>query len=203
MGLGGAGGAADAVTAGVASQQDYHVTRIRALPANVLRRGRRNDCADFHTLGSVAGVINFIHNAGGKANLVAIAGIAGGGGGDDLALGQLAGDGLGNGLQGVCRASDPHGAVDVAAAGQRIPDGTADAGGRAAEGLDFRGVVVGLVLEQQQPGLRHAVHRHVDLHGAGVDLLGLVQLGKLSRGFQVFGGDGGKIHEADGLLLPV
>ena len=145
-------------------------------------------------------MVNLIHNAGGKADLVAVGGIARGGGGDDLPLGQLAGDGLGHGSQRVGRAGDTHGAVDVAPPGQGIADGAADAGGRAAEGLDLRGVVVGLVLEEQQPRLGDAVHGDVHLHCAGVDLLALVQLGELARGLQVLDGDGREVHQADGLL---
>ena len=125
-----------------------------------LAGGRRaHHRADLHALGHVAGVIQLVHLAGGKADLVAVAGVAGSGGGDQLALGQLAGHGLGDGLQRVACAGHAHGLVDVAAAGQGIADGTADAGGRTAEGLDLGGMVVGLVLEQEQPVL-HARRPH-------------------------------------------
>ena len=201
--LGGTGSAAAAVTAGGAAQQDHNVPGHGALPADIGGGSGGNDRADLHPLGSVAGMVNFIHNAGGKADLVAVGGIAGCSGGDQLPLGQLAGNGLGDGLQGVRRAGDTHGTVDIGAAGQGIPDGAADAGSSTAEGFNFCGMVVGFILEQQQPGLSLPVHCHIHFHGAGVDLLGLVQLGKLSGGFQILGGDGGKIHEADGLLLPV
>ena len=200
VGLGGTRRAADAVPAGVAAQQDDHVAGVRALPADIFRRSGGNDRADLHTLGSVAGMINFIHNAGGKADLVAVGGIASGGGGDDLPLGQLAGDGLGHGSQRVGRAGDAHGAVDVAPPGQGVTDGAADAGGRAAEGFDLRGMIVGLVLKEQQPRLGDAVHGDVHLHCAGVDLLALVQLRELARGLQMLDGDGREVHQADGLL---
>ena len=200
VGLGGTRRAADAVPAGVAAQQDDHIAGVRTLPADIFRRGGGDDRADLHALGSVAGMVNLIHNAGGKADLVAVGGIARGGGGDDLPLGQLAGDGLGHGGQRVGRAGDAHGAVDVAPPGQRVADSAADAGGRAAEGLDLCGMVVGLVLEEQQPRLGDAVHGDVHLHRAGVDLLALVQLGKLAHGLQMLDGDGREIHQADGLL---
>ena len=121
--------------------------------------GRRcaHDCADLHALGSVAGVIQFRDLAGGKANLVAVAGVTGSGGGDQLALGQLAGHRLGDRLQRVGCAGHAHGLVDVAAAGQGVADGTADAGGSTAERLDLGGVVVGLILKQKQPVLQLAV----------------------------------------------
>ena len=72
------------------------------------------------------------------------------------------------GTSGSPAAGHTHGLIDVAAAGQRVADGAADAGGRAAEGLDLGGVVVGLVLEQEQPVLVLAVHVALDLDGAGV-----------------------------------
>ena len=49
--------------------------------------------------------------------------------------------------------------IDIGPAGKRVADAAADAGGRAAEGLDLGGVVVGLVLEHEQPVLLLAVHR--------------------------------------------
>ena len=199
VGLGRAGGAAAAVTAGAAAQQNHQIPILRALPAHVLRRRGGNDGADLHALGGIAGMIQLIHDAGGKADLVAVGGIARGGGGHQLPLGQLAGQGLADRLQGVCRAGDAHGAVDIGAAGEGVTDGAADAGGRAAEGLNLRGVVVGLVLEQQQPGLLLPVHIHVDLHRAGVDLLGFIQLLQLACLFQIAHGDGGQVHQVDGL----
>ncbi len=200
MGFGGTRRTADAVPAGAAAQQDDHVAWVGALPADIFRRSGGDDRADFHALGGVAGMVNLIHNAGGKADLVAVGGIASGGGGDDLPLRELTGNGLGHGGQGIGRAGDAHGAVDIAPPGQGVADGAADAGGRAAEGLDLRGMVVGLVLEEQQPRLGNAVHGDVHLHRAGVDLLAFVQLRKLPRGLQMLGGDGREIHQTDRLF---
>ena len=90
LGLGGAGGAADAVTAGAAAQQDDLVGGGGALAAHVVCRGSAHDGADLHALGHVAGVIELVDLAGGKADLVAVAGVAGGSGGYELALRQLA-----------------------------------------------------------------------------------------------------------------
>ena len=199
MGLGGAGGAADAVAPGTAAQEDDNISGGRGLPTNVPGRNRRDHRADLHTLGRIAGMIELVHDPRGKADLVAVGGVARCGCGDDLSLRELSGDGIAHALQGICRAGEAHGAVDIGATGERIADGAADAGGGTAEGLDLSGVVVGLVLEQQQPGLGHAIHRHVDLHSAGVDLLALVKLLELSGLLQSLGGDGAQVHQADRL----
>ena len=201
VGLGGAGGAADAVAAGAAAQKHDLVAGRRALAAHVGGRGGAHDGADLHALGHVAGVIELADLAGCQADLVAVAGVAGSGGGDELALRELAGHGLGHGNGGVRRAGDAHGLVDVAAARERVADGAADAGGRAAEGLDLGGVVVGLVLEEEEPVLVVPVDVHLDLDGAGVDLLGLVEVLELAGCLKVLGADGAHVHEADGLLL--
>ena len=202
MGLGGAGGAADAVAAGAAAQQDDHVAGGGALPPDMAGGGGAHHRADLHPLGHIAGVVDLIHLAGGQADLVAVGGIARRRGGDQLALGQLAGQGLADRDQGVPRAGDPHGLIDVAAAGQGVADGAADAGGRAAEGLDLGGVVVGLVLEQEQPVLVLAVHIAFDLDGAGVDLVALVHVLEDALLFEGLGPDGGHVHQAAGLCIP-
>ena len=79
-------------------------------------RGSAHDGADLHALGHVAGVIELVDLAGGKADLVAVAGVAGGSGGHELALRQLALERLGHGDGGVAGAGDAHGLVHVAAA---------------------------------------------------------------------------------------
>ena len=201
MGLGGAGGAADAVAPGAAAEQDDLVAGRGALAAHMAGGSRAHHGADLHALGHVAGVVELGGLAGGQADLVAVGGVAGRGGGDELALRQLAGDGLGDGYGGIGCAGDAHCLVDVAAARERVADRAAHAGGRAAEGLDLGGVVVGLVLEEEQPVLVLAVDVHGHAHGAGVDLLGLVKAGEGALGLQPLGADGAHVHEADGLFL--
>ena len=59
----------------------------------------------------------------------------------------------------------------------------------------------GLVLEEEEPVLVGAVDVHLDLHGAGVDLLGLVQVLEDALGLEVLGADGAHVHKADGLAV--
>ena len=145
-------------------------------------------------------MVDLIHLAGGKADLVAVGGVTGSGSGHQLALGQLAGHGLADRLERVACAGDTHSLIDVAAAGQRVADSTADTGGSTAEGLDLGGVVVSLVLEQEQPVLILAVDVTLDLDGAGVDLLRLVQILQDTLLLQLLGTNGGKSIMQRGLF---
>ena len=200
VGLGRSGCTADAVTAGAAAQKDDAVARCGGLAADMVCGGCAHDGADFHALGHVARMVQLVYLAGCQADLVAVAGIAACRVGDQLALGQLAGDGLVHGCERVGCAGDAHCLVYVAAAGKRVTDGAAHAGGRTAEGLDFRGMVVGLVLEQVEPFLGLAVHVAGHADGAGVDFLGLVQVGQDAAGLEGACSDGADVHQADGLM---
>ena len=140
-------------------------------------------------------MVELVHLAGGQADLVAIGGVPRSRLGDDGPLGELAGHGLLNGGEGVGCTGQAHGGVDIGPAGEGVPDGAAHAGGCAAEGLNLRGVVVGFVLKEKEPVLLAVVGVHLDLHRAGVDLLGLVQVGHLPLLFQVLGHNGADVHE--------
>ena len=58
-----------------------------------------------------------------------------------------------------------------------------------------------LVLEEIQPILFLAVYVNFDLDGAGVDLLGLVEIFEDTLGLEVACADRAQIHEADGLVI--
>ena len=61
-------------------------------------------------------------------------------------------------------------------------------------------MVVGLVLEHEDPVLFLAVNVHLDLDGAGVDLLALVQVVQLAVCLQFLGSDGCQVHKGHGLF---
>ena len=197
--LGTARRAAAAVSAGAPAQQDDHIAGLGLLAAHVALRGCAHHRADLQALGRVAGMVHLVHQPGRQADLVAVGAVALGGGGDELSLGELARHGVGHGHQRVRRAGHAHGLIDVGAPRQRVADGPADTGGRAAEGLNLGGVVVRLVFEHEQPRFLAARHVHVDLDGAGVDLLALVKVGKFSLRLEGLGADGGHVHEVHGL----
>ncbi len=124
-----------------------------------------------------------------------------GGAARDYALRKFAGQRILHALRDVGRAGDAHRLVNVAAAAQRVADGTPQTCRRSSEGFYLGGMVVGLVLELEQPFLRLAVHIHVDVDGAGVVLLALLQVVKPSVGTQPAGADGGEVHQAERFLL--
>ncbi len=199
--LGAAGCAADAVAAGAAAQKHDLIAGRGALAANVTRGRRAHHGADLHALRDVARVVQLVHLAGREADLVAVGAVARRGRAHDLALRQLARKRLAHRDGGIAGAGHAHGLVHVAAAGQRVADGAADAGCRAAKRLDLGRVVVRLVLEQEQPVLVLAVDVHLHLHGAGVYLLGLVQVLEDALALQVLRANGAHVHQADGLLV--
>ena len=207
VGLGRTGSAADAVTARAAAQQDDLIPCYGTLTHHVFSRRGSHHCAALKALGNVTVVIDLGNVTGGKTDLVAVGGVAGSGSLGKTALGQLALQSVGKGGAGIAAAGKAHGLMDIGATGQRIADAAADAGGSAAERLDLRGMVVGLVLEHQQPFLVLTVHIGGEADGAGVDLLALVQFGELTALFQRLSADGGDVHEGlrtlGGLLLTV
>ena len=60
-------------------------------------------------------------------------------------------------------------------------------------------MVVSLVLKQEQPVLVLAIDIDLHLDGAGVDLLGLIDIGHDAGLLEVLGADGAHVHETDGL----
>ena len=63
---------AAAVASGRAAEQDNNISGSGYLAAHVLRGRCRYYCADFHSLGGVAGMIYLVDYAGGKAYLIAV-----------------------------------------------------------------------------------------------------------------------------------
>ena len=194
----GTGCAAAAVPSGLAAEQHDDIPQLGRSPHDIFSGGRGDDRADLHPLGDISGVVDLTHQPGREADLVAVGGIARRRTGDDLALGQLAGDGFGNGLERIGRAGDPHRLIDIAAPGKRVADCATQTGGGPAERLDFGRMVVCLVLEHQKPLLVSAADIDGDLHRAGVDLLRLVKVGQHAALFQHLGADGGEVHQSDG-----
>ena len=196
MRLGSAGGTTDAVTTGTAAEQDDLVARSRGLAAHMIGRSRGHNRTDLHTFGHIARMVDLIHLAGGQADLVAVGGVAGRGGGDELTLRKLALKRFGHRHGRVGGTGHTHRLIHVGTARQGVADAAADAGGRATERFDLGRVVVRLVLEQEQPILVMAVHIHLHLDGAGVDLLGFVEVLQNAVLLEPLRADRAHIHQA-------
>ena len=200
--LGRARGPADAVPARPAAQQQDHIARRRSFPAHGRCLNGTHHSTDFHALGGIAVGIDFPHVGSCQTYLVAIAGIAAGRLSGNHPLGQLTGDSIGHPGGDVAGAGNAHGLVYIGPAGKRVPNGAAQAGGRAAEGFYFRGMVMCLVLELEQPLLHFSVYIHVHEDAAGVVFLALLQVFQLALEAEPAGAQGGQFHQAEGFPLP-
>ena len=180
MNLRGTRRTADAVASGSAAEQYNHIARVGTHAHHVLSRCRRDDRAELHALCDIVGVIDLFHVAGRKTDLVSVGRIAVRRLRDELSLRELARQRLCERTGRIRRAGDAHCLIDIGSAGERVADGTAEAGRRAAEGLNFRRVVVGLVLKVDEPLLLLAVDRNRHDNGAGIDLIRLFLVRELA-----------------------
>ena len=178
--LGGTGGASDAVTAGAAAQQEDDVAGRRALTADILRLHGPYHRADLHALGGIALVVDLTYVCRRKAYLVTITRIPSGGLAADHPLRKLAGNSVGHPGGDVAGSSDAHCLVDIGTSGKRVADGSAETGGGTSERFDLGRVVMGFVLELEEPFLLNAVDINVDENAAGVVLLALLQVVELA-----------------------
>ena len=135
---------------------------------------------------------------GREAYLVAIAGVSARSLAADHLLGELPGDGVGDRLAHVARAGDAHCLIYVGPAGERVADGTAEAGGSATERLYLRRMVMCLVLELQQPFLGLSVHGGGHEDAAGVVFGALLQIVQFALGLEIAGAYGSQFHKAEG-----
>ena len=90
-----------------------------------------------------------------------------------------------------------HGLVDVGTAGKRVADAAAEAGRRAAVGLDLGGVVVRFVFKLHEPFL--PVVGGNDDRG-GVDLVGDFDVVELAGFAEFLHAHEGDVHEGDGAV---
>ena len=190
------------VTAGPSAEQQYHIARNRAFPAHVLRLDRSDHGAGLEPLGDIAGMIYLAHACGCKAYLVAVAGIACGGLAADDPLRKLSGKSRAHGGGDVAGSGDAHRLIYVRPAGQRVAYRPAETGGRPSERFYLGGMVMGLVLELQQPFLGGTVHIHVHVDAACVVLLALLQVVKQALLPEPAGAYCRQLHEAQALAVP-
>ena len=193
--LGRASSTAAAIATGLAAQQNNNIASCRTLTTHSTAGCSTHNAANFHTLSYEFIMIVFLNMTGCQANLVTIGAVASSSADSNLALGQLTGQGFAHGSARVSAAGNTHCLVYIGATGKRIANSTAKAGGSAAEGLDFGGMVMGFVLEHNQPVLSLAIHFDGHHDGASIDFLGLVQIVQLALLAQLLHPDNGNIHQ--------
>ena len=185
----------NAVAARASSEHDDDIAWLRTFAAHMIHRSRAHHCADFETLGLVIVVIYLAHVRRGQTDLVAVGRIAGSRALGDHRLGQLALHRRAH--RGVDVACTRHAQclIHVAAPAQRVADGTAHARGRPTEGLYLRRMVMGFILEHQQPRLGLAVHLHIDVDAARVVLFRNFHVFQIAGFALVLAVDARHVHE--------
>ena len=126
----------------------------------------------------------------GQTDLVAVARITGRGLLRNDALRQFAREGLGNRQVDIPGTRHAHRLIDVAAARQRV-----------ADGFDLRGVVMGFILELQEPLLGLSVDVDVDIDRAGVVLFRDLHVVQHPLLLEVAGADRRHVHQAETLVF--
>src|SRR6056297_215834 len=138
--------------------ENYKVPWVGSLPDHICPGGSRNYRSHFHALGYVSWIIDLRNLAGCKAYLVAVGTVSGRRLGSYLPLRQFTRKRFRKRSPRVSAASYPHGLVYVASTREGIPYCSAQTCCCSSERLDFGRMVVGLVLEHNEPFLRFSIH---------------------------------------------
>ena len=197
MGLGGAGRAADTVASGAPAQKQDDIACLRAFADDVFGRSRADDRAAFQALGDIAFMVDFGDQSGRQTDLVAVGGVAGSSCLGKLTLRQFSLQGIFHLRPRIAAAGVAHRLMDIDTSGQRVTDTAADTGRRAAEGFDLGRVVVGLILEHEEPVFLLAVDLRFDMDGTGVDLFRFIDLRAETALLQGLGTDRRQVHQRD------
>ena len=201
MTLRGAGSTTYTVTACTTADENDQIAGLRSLANNIHPGSGCYYGTDFQTLCYEARMVYLRHLTGSQTNLVAVRAVAGCGSLSNLLLGQLARKGILHGSAGIGCTGDSHRLIYISAAGQRVTNSTAQTGSCAAERLNLSGMVVGLVLEHDEPLFNLPVYfcRHYD--AAGIDFIGSIEVIKQALTLQLLHAHYGNIHEGYIALL--
>ena len=189
--------ASDTVATGAATEHNDNVAGLRTLATHLILGHSTYHSTDFQTFGLIVGVIDFANARGGQTDLVTVRGVTRSGGFGNHRLREFARQRSGNRGVDVARARDTQSLIHITASAQRVADGSAHAGSCTTERLNFRRVVVRLVLVHQQPVLLLAIDIHLHADAAGVILFGNLFVGKVTALKLVFSVDGSQVHQRD------
>ncbi len=199
--------AAAAVASRTTAEQNDNIVRIRCLPDDTCPRRRRHHRPDFHTLCHIIGMIHLFDISRRKSNLISVRRIAARRAAHKLFLRKLAPHGFLHRHRRVCRSGYTHRLINIRSSRKGITDCTAKTRCRSAERLNFRRVIVRLVLKVDKPFLRDnalsvlLVNLHRNDNRAGINLVRLLHVFKLSVLFELAHRHQRQIHQADILVL--
>ena len=115
--------------------------------------------------------------------------------------------GILHGNRRVSRPCHAHRLVYITSSGKRIPDRAAQTGSGSAERLYLRRMIMGLILEENQPFLGFlsvsVIHLHRHHHGTGVNFIGFLHVLQPAFFFQFPHCHQRQIHQTDKFILPV
>ena len=137
---------------------------------------------------------------GSQTDLVAIAGVTSSCLTRDDLLWQFARHSLCHGLIDIACARYAHSLIDICTTRQWVADGTTETGTCSTEGLNLCWVVMGLVLELEQPLLLLAIHVHINEDRASVVLLADLHIVEKAFLAKVTRANSSKFHEAERFL---
>ena len=142
-------------------------------------------------------MVNLRYLSGSQADLVAVGAIAGSSTQSNLLLRQLALQCFTDWTARISSTGYTHSLIYIGAAGQWVTDSTTQTGSSTTERLDFRRMVMSLVLEHNQPFLILAVDISIYYYTAGIDFLGLVQILQLALLSQCLHANNSQIHQGN------
>ena len=199
MGLGRTSCTAAAVPSSLTAQQDDNIAWNRSFSANVACRSCTEYRTDFHSLCHIARMVYFRNVSGCKTNLVPIRAVTACSTDGDFPLRQLAGNGIFDRNERICCTGYTHSLINIGTARQRVTDCTAEAGCSTTERFNFRRVVVGFVLEHQNPVFFSACNVYLDFHRTSIDFFAFVQIVQLAVCLELLHCQCCHIHEGNRL----
>ena len=201
MYLGGTGCTADTVTAGTSSKKDDDISRVGIFTDNRTSRSSTHNRTDLHTFCNVVRMIDFFYSTGCKTDLVSVGAVTVSCAADKFLLRKFTLQSFFYGYSRISRTGYTHCLIYIGTSGKRVTDGPAKAGSRTTKRLDLGRMVVGFVLEVDQPLFFFSVHIHRYHDTAGIDLIGLFLVCKFAFCFQFLHCHKSQIHQADKFVI--
>ena len=199
--LGRTSSTATAITAGTTAYQHNNILSGRNFTNYIYLWCSCNNSTNLHALSQEALMIYLGNLTSSQANLITIGAIACCCPQSNLLLWQLALQGFANRTAWICCTGNTHSLIYIGTARQWIADSTAQTGSSATKWLNLSRMVMGFVLEHNQPFLIFATNICINHNTASVDFLGLVQILQLALLPQCLHANNSQIHQGNITIL--